>query len=154
MAIEITRIVPGKAHGEQVTPPAGLPTVTLADDGTPSITIPKGMAEPKDLVAQTLVKGDGPKVTSGQTLAVQYSGWLLDGTKFDATTWKNGAPFEFQVDTGGVVKGWDKGLLGQTVGSQVLLVIPPSLGYGDSETGSIPANSTLVFVVDILAADG
>ena len=52
----------------------------------------------------------------------------------------------------GVIPGWTQGLAGQTVGSQVLLVIPPDLGYGDQASGSIPANSTLVFVVDILAA--
>ncbi len=102
-------------------------------------------------MAQTLIKGDGPAVAANDVITVQYSGWLWDGTAFDSS-WTNGTPFQTQIGTKSVIEGWDKGLIGQTVGSQVLLVIPPSLGYGDQESGTIPANSTLIFVVDILAA--
>lgn len=56
------------------------------------------------------------------------------------------------MGTGSLIKGWDQALVGQTVGSRLLLVVPPSLGYGDKASGSIPANSTLVFVIDILEA--
>ena len=82
---------------------------------------------------------------------MQYSGWLFDGTPFDSS-WVNGAPFTTQIGTGSVIQGWDQGIIGQTVGSQVLLVIPPDLAYGDTERGTIPASSTLIFVVDILDA--
>lgn len=135
-------------EGEAVTPPAGLPTVTLDADGKPSIT-PVAGAAPTELVVQPLIKGTGAEVTEDQTLTVNYTGWLWDGTQFDSS-WESGEPVQFALT--GVIPGWTQGLAGQTVGSQVLLVIPPALGYGDQASESIPANSTLIFVVDILAA--
>ena len=142
--------VPTKASGEPVAPAAGLPTVTLAESGEPSLT-PVSGAAPTTLVVQPLLKGAGAAVQSGQTVTVQYTGWLWDGTKFDSS-WSNGSPATFKLDTSSVIAGWVEGLTGQTVGSQVLLVIPPDKGYGANAQGSIPANSTLVFVVDILDA--
>jgi peptidylprolyl isomerase len=141
-----------RATGTPVTPPAGLPTVTLDDTGSPSVTIPDTDA-PKDLVAQTLIKGDGATVKEGDNITVHYSGWLWDGTEFDSS-WERGAPFSTVLSSSGLITGWVDGLVGQTVGSQVLLVIPPDEGYGanGSSDGSIPGDSTLVFVVDILAA--
>lgn len=149
MVIEIVDATEPRASGEAVEPAEGLPTVTLADDGTPSIEIPADTAEPEELVVQTLIRGDGPEVTEGQYLTVQYSGWLLDGTMFDSS-WESGSPLSTPIGVGAVVRGWDEGLVGQTVGSQVLLMIPPELGYGSTATGEIPADSTLVFVVDII----
>ncbi|QZN85780.1 FKBP-type peptidyl-prolyl cis-trans isomerase [Cellulomonas sp. C5510] len=151
LAVEImsTQSVPTRAEGTAVTPlPEGLPTVTLADDGRPSIEPVDGDA-PTELVVQPLIEGSGPAVEEGQTLTVQYSGWLWDGTPFDSS-WERGASSTFALT--GVIEGWQQGLAGQPVGSQVLLVIPPDLGYGDQEQDGIPAGSTLVFVVDILAA--
>ncbi len=152
MALEVigTQTVPARAEGTAVTPPAGLPTVTLDDSGAPSLAAAAG-DPPTTLVAQPLIQGAGPAVASGQTLVVQYTGWLWDGTKFDSS-WDRGAPFTVPVGMGAVIKGWDQGLVGQTVGSQVLLVVPPDLGYGNTAQGSIPAGSTLVFVIDVLAA--
>lgn len=152
MAIEVVdaRTIPTRAEGEAVAPVKGLPTVTLAENGEPSIT-PVDGEPPAELVVQPLIKGDGPAVESGQTLTLQYSGWLWDGTAFDSS-W-DGEPFTTTIGTGAVIQGWDQGLVGQTVGSQVLLVIPPELGYGDAGSGEkIPGGSTLVFVVDILDA--
>lgn len=142
--------VPSRASGTAVAPKAGLPTVTLDKDGKPSIAKPTGTA-PTSLVTQPLIKGKGAVVKDGQSVVVKYTGWLWDGTKFDSA-WDKGEPFTFTVGQGQVITGWDKGIVGQTVGSQVLLVVPPSDGYGSDAQGSIPANSTLVFVVDILAA--
>ena len=152
MALEITaaKTIPKRAEGTAVAPPAGLPTVKLADDGKPTIT-PVTTAAPTTLVAQTLIKGTGATVASGQSITVHYSGVLWDGTAFDSS-WDKGTPFTTTIGTSQVIPGWDQGLIGQTVGSQVLLVVPPDLGYGDKESGSIPANSTLIFVVDILDA--
>ena len=131
MVLEAYENVPLRAEGTAVTPPAGLPVVTLAADGTPSISVPSDATKPTDLVTQTLIKGNGAEVKSGDTLTVQYSGWLWDGTQFDSSWGKN--PFQTQIGSGSVIQGWDQGLVGQTVGSQVLLVVPPSLGYGDDE---------------------
>ncbi|MDR1790344.1 MAG: FKBP-type peptidyl-prolyl cis-trans isomerase [Propionibacteriaceae bacterium] len=125
-----------------------IPAVSLADSGEPSITTVAG-DPPSELVVHTLLIGDGPAVTADQTVTVQYSGWLWDGTPFDSS-WSSGAPVSFGLDQ--VIEGWTVGLEGQTVGSQVELVIPPAMGYGDSGSGSIPGGATLVFVVDILAA--
>jgi len=152
MAVEVTaaKAIPNRAKGTAVAPPAGLPTVTLSKDGTPTIK-PVTTAAPTTLVVQPLIKGAGAAVTSGQTVTFQYSGALWDGKPFDSS-WKKGAPFTAAIGTGAVIKGWDQGLVGQTVGSQVLLIVPPDLGYGATKQGSIPAGSTLVFVVDILDA--
>ena len=121
-----------KATGEKVAGvPADLPKVTLAKDGKPSIDM-NGYKGSDSLVSQDLIKGKGAVVKDTQSVVAHYTGWLLDGTQFDSS--------------------WKQGLAGHTVGSQVLLVVPPSLGYGNKDQEKIPANSTLVFVVDILAA--
>ncbi|MBS1698707.1 MAG: FKBP-type peptidyl-prolyl cis-trans isomerase [Actinobacteria bacterium] len=142
-----TKELPTVATGTPVAPVAGMPTVKLAKDGAPEITIPKG-DPPTETKIAVLKQGDGPTVASGDYVIVQYRGvtWA-DGKEFDSS-WKRGTPAQFQ--TTGVVPGFKKALEGQKVGSQVLAVIPPADGYGAQEQGSIPANSTLVFVVDIL----
>ncbi|SDD52846.1 peptidylprolyl isomerase [Sanguibacter gelidistatuariae] len=146
-----TRPVPTRAEGEAVTPPADLPTVTLDDTGKPSISIPEGYVAPTELVAQPLIKGTGAVVESGQSIQVQYTGWKLsDGTEFDSS-WE-GTPLVTLIGTGKVIAGWDQGLVGQTVGSQVLLVIPKALAYGTEGSTSDLATEDLVFVVDILRA--
>lgn len=149
MAIEVLRVLDKRAAGEAVTPADGLPMITLAEDGTPSVAFPDGYAAPTSLVVQPLIAGAGDVVESGQILTVQYSGWTLDGTQFDSS-WANGAAFQTTIGTGSVITGWDQGLVGQTVGSQVLLVVPADLAYGGTE--SELAAETLVFVVDILHA--
>jgi peptidylprolyl isomerase len=141
-------IVPDAAWGEPQKPVAGMPTVTLAEDGAPTIELPDGDA-PTELKLETLKKGDGATVASGDTVLVQYTGvkWS-DGSVFDSS-WENGAPASFQ--TTGVVDGFRQALEGQTVGSQVLVVIPPALGYGEAGSSDNElAGETLVFVVDIL----
>ncbi len=138
------------ATGDAVAPVDGLPTVTLGADGSPTVAIP-ATDPPTDLVSQTLIQGSGATVEEGQTLIVHYTGWLWDGTQFDSS-WTSGTPVSFVLASSQLIEGWIQGLPGASVGSQVLLVIPPSLGYGDTDNGSIPAGSTLVFVIDILAA--
>ena len=138
-----------KATGEKVAGvPADLPKVTLAKDGKPSIDM-NGYKGSDSLVSQDLIKGKGAVVKDTQSVVAHYTGWLLDGTQFDSS-WDRGQSSAFSLDS--VIKGWKQGLAGHTVGSQVLLVVPPSLGYGNKDQEKIPANSTLVFVVDIPAA--
>ena len=151
LVMEVVGISASRAQGETVPPVDGLPVVTLAEDGRPSIEIPAGAEMPGTLVAETLIRGAGAVVETGQTLAVQYTGWLWDGTVFDSS-WESGVPLTTQIGVGSVITGWDEGLVGQTVGSQVLLVIPPDLAYGADGSGQIPPDATLVFVVDILEA--
>jgi FKBP-type peptidyl-prolyl cis-trans isomerase 2 len=136
-------------EGEAVAPVAGLPVVTLDDTGKPSAEITE--TEATEMVAQPLIAGTGDVVETGDVVTVNYSGWLTDGTQFDSS-WDRGAPASFQLADGQVIDGWIEGLVGQTVGSQVLLVIPSDKGYGEDGSSSIPGGATLVFVVDILAA--
>ena len=139
-----------RAEGSAVDPVPGQPSVSLDDDGVPTITVPDG-EPPTELVAQPLIEGEGDVVEAGQTITVHYTGVLWDtGEVFDSS-WESGTPASFPIGTGGVIPGWDKGLVGRTVGSQVLLVIPPADGYPEG-SGSIPPGATLVFVVDILDA--
>ena len=151
MAMEVVAIAASRAEGEALPPVAGLPIVTLAENGSPSVEIPAGTDEPTELVAETLIRGAGPVVETGQALTVHYTGWLWDGTVFDSS-WESGVPLTTQIGLGQVIVGWDEGLVGQTVGSQVLLVIPSDLAYGPEGSGQIPPDAPLVFVVDILEA--
>jgi hypothetical protein len=133
-----------KPEGDAVTPPAGLPTVT-EKDGVPEISV-KGVAAPKKLIAQDLIKGQGPEVKATDTLTVNYVGVALaSGKKFDSS-FDRKETASFGLDK--VIKGWTQGLTGKTVGSRVLLVIPKDLAYGDAGQGD--AKGDLVFVVDIL----
>jgi peptidylprolyl isomerase len=140
------------ATGSAVPPKAGLPTATVDGAKAAQITVPK-TAPPTTLVIQPLIKGAGPLVKTGQNIKVNYTGVLWkDGSKFDASG-DRGEPVDFSIGTGQVIAGWDKGLVGQTVGSRVLLVVPPADGYGaKGSPPKIGAKDTLVFVVDILAA--
>ena len=139
------------ATGVAVPPKAGLPTATVDGVKAAQITVPK-TAAPKKLIIQPLIKGAGAVVKAGQSIKVSYTGVLWkDGKKFDASA-DHGSSFDTVIGAGKVITGWDKGLVGQTVGSRILLVVPPSDGYGAK--GSPPligAKDTLVFVVDILA---
>jgi peptidylprolyl isomerase len=137
-----------RATGEAQTPEAGYPAVTLDADGAPSITPVKSEA-PKEFGVSTLIKGSGAVVGSTDVVTVHYSGWLWDGTPFDSS-WTSGQPAQFSLEQ--VVPGFTKAIAGQTVGSQVIAILPPADGYGEQGAGSIPPNSTLIFVVDILAA--
>ncbi|MEU1284654.1 FKBP-type peptidyl-prolyl cis-trans isomerase [Kitasatospora sp. NPDC005856] len=138
--------------GTMTQPPATLPQVKDNGKAPVTITIPEGQAAPTDLQQAVLIKGEGKQVKSGQTLVVQYTGVLwANGQQFDSS-WTHGGAQAVQIGTGSVIEGWDKGLVGQNVGSRVLLVVPPALGYQDKAQGSVPANSTLVFVIDILEA--
>jgi peptidylprolyl isomerase len=98
-----------------------------------------------------LVVGRGAMPKVGQTISVLYTGKLTNGKVFDSTSTRNNEPFETAIGVGQVIKGWDEGMLTMRVGGKRRLTIPPALGYGAEAEGSIPANSTLVFDVELLA---
>ena len=146
------------ASGKQVSTGGGsLPTVTPATGAAPQIKIPSAKP-PTSLVAKTLVKGSGPAVVKGDTVVVQYVGEIWKTSKVFDQSWTRGQPFSFQIGStpSQVIPGWDRGLLGQTVGSRVLLVIPPAEGYGKNgqAQAGIKGTDTLVFAVDIVGAVG
>lgn len=128
-----------------------LPKVGTNTDGkAPSVEVPDAQA-PKKLVANYVIEGDGEKVGAEDSVLVQYKGVLWDGGKEFDSTYGRGQLTSFSLQQ--VVKGWAQGLTGKKVGSRVLIVIPPELGYGDNppQGSGIQKDSTLVFSVDILA---
>jgi FKBP-type peptidyl-prolyl cis-trans isomerase len=138
--------------GTPKEPDPELPTVTGGAAGqAPTVTIPK-TAAPDTLSVTPVIQGTGPVVTKGQTLVMQYHGVLWRNGKVFDSTWQHGEPFITTIGEGKVVPGWDKGLVGQKVGSRVLLVVPPKDGYGTKGQGDIKGTDTMVFVVDIVAA--
>ncbi|KAF1930311.1 uncharacterized protein M421DRAFT_58377 [Didymella exigua CBS 183.55] len=117
---------------------AALPALALAQ--TVDITVTKAVACTR-------------KTQSGDTVSMQYTGTLTDGTQFDSNV-GSGRPFEFTLGADQVIAGWDQGLLGMCIGEARRLTIPPTLAYGSQRVGPIPAGSTLVFETELLGIKG
>ncbi len=140
-------------QGEEKKPAAWAPTLIEKDGVVTGLDFTDAHKPTGKLIATTLVKGDGAKVKSGQTLTVNYLGQVYDADQpFDESYSKE--PAEFPIGVGQVIAGWDERLVGRTVGSRVILEIPPAKGYGKegNEQAGIKGTDTLFFVVDILAA--
>ncbi len=148
-----------KAPGVQLAPSSGATEVSVpttpkpppALAKKPAVTVPTGPA-PAKLVTKDLVVGTGKTVKAGQTVTVNYVGVLYkNGKEFDSS-WKNGQPATFPLTQGGVIQGWVDGIPGMKVGGRRELIIPAGLAYGKKGSGTtIPPNSPLVFVVDLLS---
>jgi peptidylprolyl isomerase len=141
---------PSENSPTQATPAPAPAKPTGALARKPKVQVPSGAA-PKTLEVKDLVKGKGPAAKSGDNLSVQYVGVLYkNGKEFDSS-WSRGAqPFEFQLGTGGVIPGWDKGLEGARVGTRRELIIPAKLAYGaQGSPPNIGPNEPLVFVIDL-----
>jgi peptidylprolyl isomerase len=153
---DILSAVPANGHATGTAlpyrPAPGMPRVTASAQG-PQITVPKHTAPPRHLVTRLLVRGHGPAVVADDTVVTQYTGAVWRNGKVFNSSWVQGSPQAFELGKGQVIRGWQRGLAGLPAGSRVLLVIPPSLGYG--KRGNPPlvkGKDTLVYVVDILAA--
>ena len=108
-----------------------------------------GTAQAAGLKVEDIKIGTGQEAATGMTVEVHYTGWLTNGDKFDSSL-DRGRPFSFGLGLRQVIKGWDQGVAGMKVGGKRRLTIPPELGYGNRKAGPIPANSTLVFEVELL----
>ena len=101
------------------------------------------------IITDITLNDNGQIAMSGNKVQVHYVGTLMDGTKFDSSR-DRGSPFKFTIGKGEVIKGWDEGIKGMRVGDIRTLTIPPHLGYGERKMGKIPANSTLIFEVELI----
>ena len=115
------------------------------------LAVPAGAGE---LVIEELAAGSGATAGTGDVVQVHYTGWLTDGTKFDSSL-DRGQPFAFRLGDGRVIQGWERGVAGMQVGGKRRLTIPPELAYGDRDVGGglIPANSTLIFEVELVGLE-
>jgi FKBP-type peptidyl-prolyl cis-trans isomerase len=105
------------------------------------------------LIYEDVVVGEGDEATAGKYVTVHYTGWLMDGTKFDSSKDRDD-PFDFPLGGRHVIAGWDEGVQGMKVGGTRKLTIPPNLGYGARGAGGvIPPNATLVFEVELLGIE-
>src|SRR5687767_11864129 len=147
-AVIIAAVLIGQSGGDEEPESA-----TAERQDKPEVEIPEG-DPPKELVIEDLEEGDGDEAQAGDQLTVDYVGVLYDGgDEFDAS-FEDPEPFQFVLGQGGVIPGWDEGLEGMKVGGRRQLVIPPDLAYGpEGQPPDIPPDSTLVFVIDLLAVN-
>jgi len=132
---------------------AQLPEASGSFGEKPALTFP-AEAAPAELVVVVLSPGDGDIVKAGDDLVVNYLGQTWAGHVFD-NSYDRGTSISFPIGVGAVIAGWDEALVGQQIGSRLLLTIPPHLGYGDRgmPPAAIKGTDTLVFVVDILGVN-
>lgn len=157
----------GQPQASQIPPPNQQPVSAPAAESNTPLSVqsePKQTTDnsntnsnqnnsnPMELKIDTTQPGTGDReVKAGDTISVQYTGKLADGTKFDSSYDHGGQPFSFKVGAGQAIRGWDQGLLGAKVGEKRTLTIPPDLGYGAAGAGGvIPPNATLIFDVELV----
>jgi len=155
--VDLVSKVLDKPEGQETPAPDWMPKAKFRDGVIRGFDFTDTPQPTDDLRRVQLIQGTGPRVKKGQTIAVRYLGEAFGGDKpFDENFGDTGTgqPTAFSIGTGAVIKGWDQGLDGVPVGSRVVLEVPPELGYGadGSPDSGIPANATLVFVIDILGA--
>jgi len=155
--MEVRKVFLPFAVGNEQAAQSGFPTVIRAVNGVPGVKVPSESPFPKaskdgqeSVALEVLIQGAGKTVAEGDKVILHYAGYTwFDGAKFDSS-WDKGQPADFTLTEGSLIPGFIQALVGQKVGSQVVAVIPPALGYGSQAQGTIPSNSTLVFVIDIL----
>ncbi len=131
---------------------ANTSTLGVETSPTPEASVSANTNMNDKLVIQDEVVGNGAEAVSGKKVTVNYLGTLTNGTKFDSSYDRN-QPFTFNLGAGEVIQGWDQGVVGMKVGGKRKLTIHPSLGYGSQDQGPIPANSTLIFEVELLKVE-
>ncbi len=154
LVLEFKRVYLPHANGSVQAPVSGLPQVVrVPDSGRPGLVQPT-FAKPAEFKRAVVIEGSGETVELGDSVTVHYSGWMwLDklGGTFESS-WDS-RPATFTLLKGQLISGFVKALDGVKVGSQVIAVMPPEDAYGESGNGTIPANTTLLFVIDVLGVD-
>ena len=152
MSVEPTDVLDGPKGEEPADVPTDIPTIEEKDGNVTNLTFDKAPAKPSDeLQVITLIEGDGPPARAASLVTFDYFGQIYGSTKiFDQSYDKE--PVTFPLGTGGLIKGWDEGLVGVNQGSRVLVIAPPDFGYGPdgNPQAGIKGTDSLAFVVDIL----
>ena len=133
----------GQTAAKQSTPTA------RPNTNAPTKVTGEGVKTASGLQYWDIKVGTGTEAKNGDHVKVHYTGWLTSGKKFDSSV--GGAPFEFAIGKGDVIKGWDEGVTGMKIGGKRQLRIPPDLAYGErGYPGAIPANATLIFDIQLV----
>ncbi|MDG2990533.1 FKBP-type peptidyl-prolyl cis-trans isomerase [Candidatus Synechococcus calcipolaris G9] len=149
VATQLINPQPPTAIAETVTPVTTLETPMDGNSAMTDLT-PEYITTSSGLQYQDMVVGTGAQPKKGDTVTVHYTGTLTNGKVFDSSR-DRGQPLQFRIGVGQVIKGWDEGVMSMQIGGRRKLVIPPDLAYGSRSVGGvIPANSTLVFDVELL----
>lgn len=153
MIVDIRKAYLARANGTPQPRRQGFPIVVLAPDGQPGVNVPT-TNPPSKLEIAVLKAGHGAKVAEGDEVVTNYTGILWKERTVFQSTWSSGQPATLKASYGksGVIHGFASAIIGQRVGSQILVIVPPDKGYGakGSSDGTIPGNATLIFVIDIL----
>lgn len=147
-------IVFSSKQSQNTTLQTSTPSANITSEAGESLATPSGspIMNTTELQIEDQKIGTGETAVSGKKVTVNYAGTLTNGSKFDSSYDRN-QPFSFTLGAGEVIEGWDLGVEGMKVGGKRKLTIPPSLGYGSSDLGVIPPNSTLIFEVELLKVE-
>ena len=143
-------------QGKKIAPPADAPSIVENGGKIASLDFSSTPKPPQKFQVIPLVEGDGDPVKEGDKITVNYIGSVWGAKQAFDNSYTRGQPASFQLTYPGLIKGWVKGLVGQKVGSRVMLVVPPDLGYGPKGNPQINVggNDTMVFVIDLLGVGG
>ena len=144
----MSRLLPLLAFALTACAPPEVPIEKATFAASLNVDLAQSTKQTSGLYLRDLEVGTGAEAKTGSQVTMRYTGWLADGTQFDSN---QAAGFKFRVGLGEVIAGWDLGVPGMKVGGKRQLIIPPSLGYGESGTGPIPGNAILVFDVTMMS---
>ena len=140
-----TTIATSESEGIGSAPPSTRFTPYIIQDSSQITEYEEG------LKIYVVKEGQGELPQTGQNILINYHGMLMDGSVFDSS-FERGSPFSFALGTGQVIRGWDLGIAKLPFGSKAILILPPDIAYGAMARPNIPANSTLIFHVELLGA--
>jgi hypothetical protein len=151
VVLGVSDVRPGRAEGNPKPGVQGMPAIALAEDGRPGVTFP-GSPAPAELTVMQSIEGTGEPVAEGDTVLLHYTGIIWETHEVFDSSWEKGSPTEMTIDDASLIPGFVDAVVGQPIGSQVVVSIPQELGYSDPTTrpASIGEGEHLLFVIDIL----
>lgn len=151
VVLQVDQVHPGRAHGSPRPGEQGMPAIALGTDGTPGVTFP-GSPAPAELTVMQSIAGEGEPVAEGDSVLVHYTGIVWETEEVFDSSWERGVPTAMTIDDANLIPGFVDAVVGQPIGSQVVVSIPQELGYSDPATrpASIGEGEHLLFVIDIL----